>query len=131
MCGIYLSNAEGLLLDVNQALVTMLGYASKQQLLAANQESPIFPNLCQRSLFALPAQETTETEPVEVDGKRLDGAVLKARLSARNVHDDNGNFAGQELIAIDITEQRLLEAQLRHQASTDSLTGLANHRKAF
>jgi hypothetical protein len=45
--------------------------------------------------------------------------------------DDNGNFAGQELIAIDITEQRLLEAQLRHQASTDSLTGLANHRRLF
>jgi GGDEF domain-containing protein len=52
-------------------------------------------------------------------------------LSGRNVHDDHGNFAGQEVIAIDITEQRLLEAQLRHQAASDSLTGLANHRKLF
>ncbi len=131
MYGIYLNNAEGVLLDVNPTLVTMLGYTSKQQLLAANQESAIFPNLCQRSLFAPSPQETKEIEPVEVDWKRLDGTILKARLSGRNVHDDNGNFAGQEVIAIDITEQRLLEAQLRHQASSDSLTGLANHRKLF
>jgi diguanylate cyclase (GGDEF)-like protein/PAS domain S-box-containing protein len=129
--GIYLSDAEGQLLDVNQTLVTMLGYASKEQLLAANQESALFPNLCQRSLFVRPPQETQEIEPLEVDWKRLDGTLLKARLSGRNVHDDNGNFAGQEVIAIDITEQRLLETQLRHQASSDSLTGLANHRRLF
>jgi diguanylate cyclase (GGDEF)-like protein/PAS domain S-box-containing protein len=131
MYGIYLSNAEGELLDVNQTLVTMLGYASKEHLLAANQESALFPNLCQRPLFAPHPQETQEIEPLEVDWKRLDGTILKARLSGRNVHDDNGNFAGQEVIAIDITEQRLLEAQLRHQASSDSLTGLANHRRLF
>lgn len=131
MYGIYLSNGEGELLDVNQALVTMLGYASKEQLLQANQESAIFPNLCQRPLLARRPQETKEIEPVEVDWKRLDGTILKVRLSGRNVHDDNGNFAGQEVIAIDITEQRLLEAQLRHQAASDSLTGLANHRRLF
>ncbi|MGB9423565.1 MAG: sensor domain-containing diguanylate cyclase [Candidatus Acidiferrum sp.] len=131
MYGIYLSNAEGQVTDVNQTLVTMLGYASKEQLLAANQESAIFPNLCQGSLFAQSQQETQEIQPLEADWKRLDGTVLKARLSGRNIHDDNGNFAGQEVIAIDITEQRLLETQLRHQAASDSLTGLANHRKLF
>jgi diguanylate cyclase (GGDEF)-like protein/PAS domain S-box-containing protein len=129
--GIYLTDAEGKLLDVNQTLVTMFGYASKEQLLAANQESAIFPNLCQRSLFARSPQEIQEIDPLEVDWKRLDGTILKARLSGRNVHDDSGNFAGQEVIAIDITEQRLLEAQLRYQASSDSLTGLGNYRRLF
>jgi diguanylate cyclase (GGDEF)-like protein len=38
---------------------------------------------------------------------------------------------GHEFIVVDITEQRLLEEQLRHQASRDSLTGLANHRRLF
>jgi diguanylate cyclase (GGDEF)-like protein/PAS domain S-box-containing protein len=131
MYGIYLSNAEGELLDVNQTLVTMLGYASKEQLLAANQESALLAKLSQGPLAAPHPQETQEIEPLEVDWKRPDGTILKARLSGRNVHDENGNFAGQEVIAIDITEQRLLEAQLRHQASSDSLTGLANHRRLF
>jgi Diguanylate cyclase, GGDEF domain len=32
---------------------------------------------------------------------------------------------------VDATERRTLEDYLRHQASTDSLTGLANHRRLF
>jgi diguanylate cyclase (GGDEF)-like protein len=55
----------------------------------------------------------------------------KARLSGRGFYDDHGNFAGREIIAIDVTEQRMLEDRLRHQASSDSLTGLANHRGLF
>jgi hypothetical protein len=64
--------------------------------------------------FARSPQETQESDPLEVDWKRLDRTTLKARLSGGNIHDDNGNFACQEVIAIDITEQRLLETQLRH-----------------
>jgi diguanylate cyclase (GGDEF)-like protein len=53
------------------------------------------------------------------------------RLSGQGVYDDHGNFAGHEVIAVDVTEQRTLENQLRHQALSDSLTGLANHRRLF
>jgi predicted signal transduction protein with EAL and GGDEF domain len=49
----------------------------------------------------------------------------------RGIFDDHGNFAGSEIIAVDVTEQRTLEEQLRHQASSDSLTGLGNHRRLF
>lgn len=56
---------------------------------------------------------------------------MKARISGRGVFDDHGDFGGHEIIAVDITEQRTLEEQLRHQASSDSLTGLANHRRLF
>ncbi len=129
--GIYLCNAEGELLDVNQALVAMLGYASKEQLLAARQDSAIFPNFHQNSPFGGHPDETKEIEPREVEWTRKDGTTLKARLSGRSIHDENGNYAGYEIIAVDITQQRTLEDQLRHQASSDSLTGLANHRRLF
>src|ERR1700747_211310 len=42
-----------------------------------------------------------------------------------------GTLRGHEIIAVDVTEQRTLEDQLRLQASTDSLAGLANHRRLF
>lgn len=129
--GIYRCNAEGKVLDVNQALVTMLGYTSKEQLLAANQESEIICNLYNGLPFAGRFPETKRIEPVEIEWKRKDGTTLKARLSGRGVYDDHGNFAGHEIIAVDVTEQRTLEDQLRHQASSDSLTGLANHRRLF
>jgi len=129
--GIYRCDAEGKLLDVNQTLVTMLGYASKEQLLAANQESEIIPNLRNGSLFAGLIPETKRIEPVEMEWERKDGTKLKARLSGQGVYDDHGNSAGHEIIVVDVTEQRTLEDQLRHEALSDSLTGLGNHRRLF
>ena len=129
--GIYRCDGEGKLLEVNQTLVTMLGYASKEQLLAANQESEIIPNFRDDSLSEGRIPETKRIEPVEMEWKRRDGTKLKARLSGRGVYDDHGNFAGHEIIVVDVTEQRTLEDQLRHQALSDSLTGLGNHRRLF
>ena len=129
--GIYRCDSEGRVLDVNQALVTMLGYESTEQLLLANQESQVIPNLDLGTSFAGRSAETKQIEPVEIEWKRKDGTILKARLSGRGVYDDHGNFAGHEIIAVDVTGQRTLEDQLRHQASSDSLTGLANHRRLF
>jgi diguanylate cyclase (GGDEF)-like protein/PAS domain S-box-containing protein len=129
--GVYWSNTDGKVLDVNQALVSMLGYESKEQLLAADQESEVIPNLHVGGFFAGSSGGTKQIEPVEIDWKRKDGTALKARLSGHGIFDDTGNLAGHEVIAVDITGQRTLEDQLRHQALSDSLTGLANHRRLF
>jgi len=129
--GIYQCDAEGDLLDVNQALVTMLGYDSKDQLLAANRASVIIPNLRKGVPFTMGSGERLQIEPIELEWMRKDGTILKVRLGGRGAFDENGNFAGYEIIAVDITEQRTLEHHLRHQADSDSLTGLANHRRLF
>ena len=129
--GIYRCDADGLLLDVNLALVTMLGYESKAELLQANRNSQIIPSLCSHAVFNGGIPDNKRIEPTEVEWKRKDGTKLKARLSGRAIHDDHGNFAGHEIIAVDVTEQRTLESQLRHQASSDSMTGLANHGRLF
>jgi diguanylate cyclase (GGDEF)-like protein/PAS domain S-box-containing protein len=129
--GIYRCDAEGELLDVNQTLVTMLGYSSRVELLAANQESEIIPNLRNNSLFAGLTPETKRVEPPEMEWRRRDETTLKVRISGRGVYDDHGNFAGHEIIVVDVTEQRTLECQLRQQALSDSMTGLANHRRLF
>ena len=129
--GIYRCDADGELLDVNLALATMLGYASKVELLATNQQSEVIPNLRNDSLLAGLIPDTKRIEPVELEWKRKDGTKLRARLSGRGIYDDHGNFAGHEIIVVDVTEQRMLEGQLRHQASSDSMTGLANHGRLF
>lgn len=129
--GIYQCDAEGELVDVNQALVAMLGYDSKAQLLAANRTSVIIPNLRKGVALTAGLGERHQIEPIETEWKRKDGTDLKVRLGGRGAFDENGNFAGYEIIAVDITEQRTLEDHLRHQADSDSLTGLANHRRLF
>jgi diguanylate cyclase (GGDEF)-like protein/PAS domain S-box-containing protein len=129
--GIFRCNEHGKTIDVNQALVAMLGYASKEELLAANRSTELLLSFGEGSSLVGRSTEAKRIEPVEIEWKRKDGASLKARLSGRGVYDDRGSFAGHEIIAVDVTEQRTFEDQLRHQASRDSLTGLANHRRLF
>jgi len=130
--GIYRCDPEGVLLNVNQALVTMLGYSSKEELLAANQGLKVIPKFLSNTTASGGRSEATERiDPVETEWKRKDGTTLRARLSGRGVYDDNENFTGHEIIVVDATEQRTIEDQLRHEASTDSLTGLGNHRRLF
>jgi len=129
--GVYRCDAEGRILDVNQAFVTMLGYSKKEELLAADHPIEFLSHLGASSPAAGSSRETLQIEPVEMEWKRRNGTTLKVRISGRGVFDDHGVLVGQEIIAVDITEQRALEAQLRHRASSDSLTGLANHRRLF
>ena len=129
--GIFRCDAQGKFLNVNQALVTMLGYATKEELLAANHPSDGVFNLGTCSALAGRSSETMRINPMEIEWKRKNGTTLKAKLSGRGIYDEHGDCVGHEIIAVDITEQRTLEEQLRHQASSDSLTGLANHRRFF
>ena len=129
--GICRCDAEGKFLDVNQALVSMLGYASKAEVLEANRASEIALDFGRAAPAIGRSDEKMRIEPLEMDWKRKNGTTLKARLSGRGVYNDHGDFIGYEVIAVDITEQRALEEQLRHQAFSDSLTGLANHRRLF
>ncbi len=129
--GIFRCNAAGETTAVNQALANMLGYETKEELLAANHSTELLASFGGGSSLAEPSTVAQRIEPVEIDWKRRDGTSLKVHLSGRGAYDDKGNFAGYEIIAVDVTEQRSLEEQLRHQASSDSLTGLANHRRLF
>ena len=128
--GICRCNVEGQFIDVNQALLSMLGYETKEELLAANRASEIL-DLGQGKLLAGRFLETLQIEPLEIEWKRKNGTSLKARLSGHGVFDERGDFVGYEIIVVDITNQRALEDHLRSQASSDSLTGLANHRRLF
>jgi diguanylate cyclase (GGDEF)-like protein/PAS domain S-box-containing protein len=129
--GICRCDAEGKFLDVNQALLAMLGYESKEELLVANRASEVSISLGRGAPLAGSSPESVRIEPVEIEWKRKNGTSLKARLSGRGVFDEHGVFAGYEIIAVDVTEQRALEDHLRRQALSDSLTGLANHRRLF
>jgi diguanylate cyclase (GGDEF)-like protein/PAS domain S-box-containing protein len=129
--GICRCDAEGKILDVNQAFLAMLGYSTKVELLAANRASEVVLDLGHGKPFAGRSSESVRIEPIEIEWKRENGTTLKARLSGHTVFDELGNFAGREIIAVDVTEQRALEDHLRHQALSDSLTGLANHRRLF
>lgn len=129
--GIYRCNVKGEILDVNEALIKMLGYTTKEELLATSEATELLSNFGQAAPSAKQPRESLKVQPFETEWKRKNDTILKVRISGQSAFDDHGNFAGHEIIAVDVTEQRTLEDQLRHQASSDSLTGLANHRRLF
>ena len=55
-----------------------------------------------------------------------DGRVIVVEVSRSATYDDDGNLLYSVISERDITEERLLTAQLAHQALHDPLTGLAN-----
>jgi len=129
--GICRCDPEGKILEVNQALLAMLGCSNKAELLAANPASEFMRDLGPGRPLAGSSPESVRIEPVETEWKRKNGTILKARLSGRGIFDERGDFAGREIIVVDITEQRAFEDHLRRLALSDSLTGLANHRRLF
>ncbi len=78
-------NMEGKLLDVNQALVTMLGYTSRKELMTEDLTGAIFRDPSIRNQILEGSGSENRVEPVEIDWKRRDGTTLKARLSGREV----------------------------------------------
>jgi diguanylate cyclase (GGDEF)-like protein/PAS domain S-box-containing protein len=120
-------NIRGKFLDVNQALVTMLGYPSRKELLGANLATEILCDPSQRAKLLGRSVEDDGDDPLEIEWNHKDGTTLKVRLSGREVSNE-GEIDSYEIIVENITQQRKLEDHLRQQAAKDPLTGLANYR---
>jgi diguanylate cyclase (GGDEF)-like protein/PAS domain S-box-containing protein len=127
--GICHFDVDGKILDVNAALVEMLGYGSKEELMTVNMATEIIRDPTERAKLFDSYRQTGQVDLIEVEWKRKDGAPMKVRLSGRRVGIDGAAPDGCEVIAEDITAQRASEDHLRHLAATDALTGLANYRR--
>jgi diguanylate cyclase (GGDEF)-like protein/PAS domain S-box-containing protein len=120
-------SVKGKFLDVNQALVTMLGYTSREELLSADLAGDILCDPTKRAQLLGHSNGQDGGEPLEIEWKRKDGTILKVRLSGREVSTED-ETESYEIIVEDVTQQRKLEDHLRQQAAKDPLTGLANYR---
>jgi len=127
--GICHFDVEGRILDVNEALVAMLGYGSKEELMTVNMATEIIRDPTERARLFDSYRQTGHVDLIELEWKRKDGTPMKVRLSGQQVGVGEGAPDGCEVIAEDITSQRASEDHLRHLAATDALTGLANYRR--
>jgi diguanylate cyclase (GGDEF)-like protein/PAS domain S-box-containing protein len=126
--GICRCSLDGGFLEVNEAMMRMLGYGSKEELLALTLTRDIIQDPGSRAQLLGQSGSGTLVDPIEIEWKRKDHATLKVRLSGREVLSDQSELEAYEVIAEDITRQRELEDHLRRQAASDPLTGLANYR---
>ena len=126
--GICRCDLDGKFLEVNEAMVKMLGYASKEELLAVNLARDLIQDPAKRAQLLGQADQQGSVDPIEIEWKRKDGTTRKVRLSGQEVMGEQGELDTYEVITEDVTKQRQLENHLRQQSAHDPLTGLANYR---
>src|SRR6266852_4096464 len=126
--GICRCGLDGGFLEVNDAMIRMLGYESREELLPFGLAREILQDPGRRAQLLGRSVANAQADPIEIDWKRKDLTTLKVRLSGREVFSEQGELEAYEIIAEDVTRQRELEEHLRRQAASDSLTGLANYR---
>jgi len=119
--GIYRSTLDGRFLDVNPALVAMLGYDSTEELMAVNLATDVYADAGERDRLLALALDEALGNWVSVHWRRRDGTPILVRLSARVVRDEGAAVKYIEAIAEDITDRGRQEEMLRRSERMASL----------
>jgi two-component system, cell cycle sensor histidine kinase and response regulator CckA len=123
--GIYRASLEGRFLDVNPALITMLGYSSVEEVLLLDPEKDVFSNPEEHQRLIDEFRRSGRMDGFEVKWKRKDGSSITVRISGRAVSSADEPADVLEAIAEDITERRVLEDQFRQAQKMEAVGRLA------
>ena len=112
--GIYIVTPDDKILEVNPALVRMLGYPSKEELLA-RKVSDIFVDEEQRNVITREVNRQPAPESREITLRRKDGQAITCLNTASAVRDVSGKVVRYQGALADITERRAMEKRLYQQ----------------
>jgi len=76
--GICRCDLDGKFLEVNEAMVKMLGYASREELLRVNLASDLIQDPVRRAQLLGQQDQQGSVDPIEIEWKRKDGTTLKS-----------------------------------------------------
>jgi PAS domain S-box-containing protein len=123
--GIYRSSLEGRFLDVNPALITMLGYGSAEEVLLLDPEKDVFAQAEEHTRLIDEFRRTGRLDGIEMKWKRKDGSTITVRISGRAVSSADEPADVLEAIAEDVTDRRVLEDQFRQAQKMEAVGRLA------
>jgi two-component system NtrC family sensor kinase len=113
--GVYVATPDGALLDCNDALVHMLGYATREELLALNLNSDICADSKQRELFQREMEAHNYARNFDVTLRRKDGSLLLGVENSFAARDVAGNIGRYQGFILDTTEKRRAEDEMRRR----------------
>ncbi len=111
--GVYISNPEGKLLEVNPALVSILGYGNKEELLSLSPDQ-LNVDAGGEPVLGRGGSQSGRTRTRELQLRRKDGGVAVCVDTSSGVMEA-GRVVRYHGTLVDVTEKRALEQQLRRQ----------------
>jgi len=126
--GITIANADGIIIDVNEAFTRITGYSREEaigqnpRILQSGRQDPAFYEAMWRDLTG-PGHWSSE-----IWNKRKNGEVYAELLTISAVRDSTGTTQNYVALFSDITGIKEHQKQLEHIAHFDALTNLPNRR---
>src|SRR5215470_3966253 len=113
--GLFFATPDGRFLDVNDAMVRMLGYGSRDELLRNDVGSFLYPAPEARERILHELQAKGVVRNYEETLRRKDGTLLYTLQNITGVRDANGRIAQMRGLMLDVTEQKMFQAQLQRE----------------
>jgi len=113
--GLFFATPDGRFLDVNDAMVRMLGYGSREELLRADVSPHLYPAPEAREKFLRALAERGVLRNYEETLRRKDGTLLHTLQNITAVRDARGRIAQIRGLMLDVTEQKTFQSQLQRE----------------
>ena len=113
--GLFFATPEGRFLDVNDAMVRMLGYESREELLRADVSTHLYPAPESRERFLQALTKRGVLRNYEETLRRRDGTLLHTLQNISGVRDARGRIVQIRGLMLDVTEQKTFQSQLQRE----------------
>jgi two-component system cell cycle sensor histidine kinase/response regulator CckA len=122
--GLYRSAPNGIIVNANLALVQLLSFPSREELLATNAKS-LYVNPADRETWMRRLERDGLVSGVEVRLRRGDGTIVWMEENARAHYDEKGNVIQYEGSLQDVTERRRAKQELHEAQKMEAIGRLA------
>jgi PAS domain S-box-containing protein len=123
--GIYISTYYGKFIDVNPAMVELLGYDTKEELLDLDIQNSVYFNPADREKFKAAIAHLSFIKDLELSLRRKDGSLVNVLITSTVERSGDGSPLFYSGTIRDITERKRPEQQLIQAQKMESIGTLA------
>ncbi len=113
--GLFFSTPEGRFVEVNDALVAMLGYSSREELLQVDIPSQVYFSPEQRERHAEAMEKDGHMRNFEATLRRKDGAPIYVLINAFGMYDNLGRLLQIRGLMLDVTGLHTYQSELQRE----------------
>ncbi len=113
--GLFFSTPDGRFIEVNDAMVRMLGYTSREELLQIDIHTELYLAPDQRVRHAKLMEDQGQVRNFEATLKRRDGSPIHVLINAFGLYDNAGKLLQIRGLMLDVTGLRTYQTELHRE----------------